>query len=259
MKLFTLAWRNHRRKEQDHSQRQQDPLCSVLSLLLEVGVQAPLTLCHKKTLHSFFPPTALVQQLHRSLQRRETCFKPPCCLTCGEDVLDSSTPLMSTHISPAHPLSPQQLCGVKCLQKEKLGEAYHKTPGEEVSSMLTEDTRVRHSNICSRWTREWEFAKIPCFPGQPVVYWVTSVCHILKSLIDGCLQKQDTVWGESWRPSQRYGERRLAALENLHKDPGASGDHKLSAIPKLKLWQAWQEAEVWVDSKGFQLCQEIRL
>ncbi|EOB08676.1 hypothetical protein Anapl_01858 [Anas platyrhynchos] len=77
------------------------------------------------------------------LERRETCFKPSCSLTCGKDVLKSSTPLMSTHISPAHPLSPQQLCEVKYLQKEKLGEGHHKTPGEAVSSMLTEDTKVQ--------------------------------------------------------------------------------------------------------------------
>lgn len=45
MKLFTLPWRNHRREEKGHSQRQQKPLCSVLNLLLN-RCSSQLTLCY---------------------------------------------------------------------------------------------------------------------------------------------------------------------------------------------------------------------
>lgn len=116
----------------------------------------------------------------------KTCFKPPCCLICGKDLVMTAAP----HIRPPtlnhvhlHPLPLQLLCKLKCLQQEKLRKAHLKIPGEAVSRILTAGARQQHSNFCSKPAREYEFAKTPHFPGQPSVYWVTSIQYILTSLI----------------------------------------------------------------------------
>lgn len=94
MKLFTLAWRNHRRTEQDHSQRQQKSL-SLLSLesLPEGRCLSPVnSLSQKKILCSFLrlPLPAVSRQLDYSPQRRQTCFKPPCCLIRSKDLVPTA-------------------------------------------------------------------------------------------------------------------------------------------------------------------------
>lgn len=93
MKLFTLAWRNHRRTEQDHSQRQQKSL-SLLSLesLPEGRCSSPVnSLSQKDTLLFSSRPIACSVSVAR-LQRRQTCFKLPCCLIRSKDLVLTAAP-----------------------------------------------------------------------------------------------------------------------------------------------------------------------
>lgn len=120
--------------------------------------------------------------------------------------------------------------------------------------MLIEGVRGRHSNFCSKSARECEFAKIPHFPGQPSVYWVTSVQYIPKSLICGCLltQSEDkcesqatAMMGETCstgevarqelggkQGSEKTGHAKTEAAISVTTDRGLGGQHGRSAVPR---------------------------
>ena len=113
-KLFTLAWRNHRRTEQDHSQRQQKSL-SLLSLESppEGRCSSPVNpLSQKDTLLFSSPPIALSISVARSLSTKkgnllQTSMLPDLRQGFGSDCCTSR---MSTHIrsgSPAPSPSPR--------------------------------------------------------------------------------------------------------------------------------------------------------
>lgn len=113
MKLFTLAWRNHRRTEQDHSQRQQKSL-SLLSLesLPEGRCSSPVnSLSQKNTLLFSSPPIARSVSVARLLSTKkanllQTSTLPDPQQGFGPDCCPSQASIHTTSGSPAPSPSP---------------------------------------------------------------------------------------------------------------------------------------------------------
>lgn len=103
--------------------------------------------------------------------------------------------------------------------------------------MMTEDTRVWHSNICSKWTGECEFAKITHFPGQPSVYYICLLLHLSATSLKAWLvaARKSRTWFEKNHEDHPRG---VAREDLLHLRISARTQGQVG-LKKYQPYQSW--------------------